>query len=153
MNKQVFIFGEEIIDKGAIDQLYNCIQSSKDRAVLTADAHYGYNHPIGGAIAYRDKISLSGVGFDIACGNKAVKTDIHASDINVPKVMDEIFKRISFGVGRINNEQVDHPVLDEKANTPLEPLRAMAKMASEQLGTVGSGNHFVDLFEEIGRAH
>ena len=148
MNKQVFIFGEEIIDKGAIDQLYNCIQSSKDRAVLTADAHYGYNHPIGGAIAYRDKISLSGVGFDIACGNKAVKTDIRASDINVPKVMDEIFKRISFGVGRINNEQVDHPVLDEIANTPLEPLRDMAKMASEQLGTVGSGNHFVDLFED-----
>ena len=148
MNRQVFIFGEEIIDKGAIDQLYNCIHSPEDIAVLTADAHYGYNHPIGGAIAYKDKISLSGVGFDIACGNKAVKTDIRASDINVPKVMDEIFKRISFGVGRINNEPVDHAVLDEIANTPLEPLRAMAQMASEQLGTVGSGNHFVDLFED-----
>lgn len=148
MNKQVFIFGEEIIDKGAVDQLYKCIHSPEDIAVLTADAHYGYNHPIGGAIAYKDKISLSGVGFDIACGNKAVKTNIRAADINVPKVMDEIFKRISFGVGRINNEPVDHAVLEEIANTSLIPLREMAKMASEQLGTVGSGNHFVDLFED-----
>lgn len=148
MNKQVFIFGEDIIDKGAIDQLYNCIQSPDDIAVLTADAHYGYNHPIGGAIAYKDKISLSGVGFDIACGNKAVKTNILAADIHVPKVMDEIFKRISFGVGRINNEPVDHPVLDEIANASLKQLNQMAKMASEQLGTVGSGNHFVDLFED-----
>lgn len=148
MNKQVFIFGKEIIDKGAIEQLYNCIQSPEDLAVLTADAHYGYNHPIGGAIAYKDKISVSGVGFDIACGNKAVKTNIRAADIHVPKVMDEIFKRISFGVGRINNEPVDHAVLEEIANTSLTPLREMAKMASEQLGTVGSGNHFVDLFED-----
>lgn len=148
MDKQVFIFGKEIIDKGAIDQLYNCIQSPEDLAVLTADAHYGYNHPIGGAIAYKDKISLSGVGFDIACGNKAVKTNIRAKDIQVVKVMDEIFKRISFGVGRINNEPVEHPVLDEIAQTAFVPQREMAKMASEQLGTVGSGNHFVDLFED-----
>lgn len=148
MKDQVFIFGKEIIDKGAIDQLYNCIHSPEDRAVLTADAHYGYNHPIGGAVAYKDKISLSGVGFDIACGNKAVKTNIRAEDINVAKVMDEIFKRISFGVGRINNEPVDHAVLEEIANTSFQPQRDMAKMASEQLGTVGSGNHFVDLFED-----
>lgn len=148
MNKQVFIFGESIIDKAAIDQIYKCIQSPNDIAVLTADAHYGYNHPIGGAIAYKDKISLSGVGFDIACGNKAVKTNIQVADINIPKVMDEIFKRISFGVGRINNEPVDHQVLEEIASSSLKPLRDMAKMASEQLGTVGSGNHFVDLFED-----
>src|SRR5699024_7704514 len=95
-----------------------------------------------------DKISLSGVGFDIACGNKAVKTNIRAKDIQVIKVMDEIFKRISFGVGRINNEPVEHPVLDEIAQTAFVPQREMAKMASEQLGTVGSGNHFVDLFED-----
>ena len=148
MKNQVTIFGEEIIDQGAINQLYNCIDSSEDIAVLTADAHYGYNHPIGGAIAYKDKISLSGVGFDIACGNKAVKTNILAKDIDVAKVMDEIFRRISFGVGRINNEAVDHPVLEEIAQTSFLPQQNMAKMAAEQLGTVGSGNHFVDLFAD-----
>src|ERR1700737_5257736 len=50
-------------------------------AVLCADNHYGYSQPVGAAVAYRDYISLSGVGYDIACGNKAVKTDIDASTL------------------------------------------------------------------------
>ena len=95
------IFGEHLIDEKSIAQIKNCI-SEDDIAVLTADAHYGYGHPIGGAVAYKNHISLSGVGFDIACGNMAVRTTIKAEDINVPKIMDQIFRRISFGVGRPN---------------------------------------------------
>ncbi len=147
-NKNVTIFGKEIIDKGAIEQLYNCLQSPEDIGVLTADAHYGYAHPIGGAIAYKNHISVAGVGFDIACGNKAVKTPLKASEIDVVKVMDEIFRRISFGIGRVNNEPIDHPVLDEIAHAPFKPQREMIQIASQQLGTVGSGNHFIDLFED-----
>lgn len=141
------IFGEEIIDKNSIDQIKNCI-TPEDIAVLTADAHYGYGHPIGGAVAYKNKISLSGVGFDIACGNKAVRTDIRAQDIDVPRIMDEIFRRISFGVGRPNNEPVDHEVLDKIRNANFKPQRKMLDLAASQLGTVGSGNHFIDLFED-----
>jgi len=141
------IFGEEIIDKNSITQIQRCI-SDQDIAVLTADAHYGYGHPIGGAVAYKNKISLSGVGFDIACGNKAVKTNIQASEVNVPAVMDEIFKRISFGVGRPNNERVDHPVLETIRNSNFKPQRKLIELAASQLGTVGSGNHFIDLFHD-----
>ena len=79
--KNLKVFGSEIIDEKCIAQIKNCF-SKNDLAVLTADAHYGYGHPIGGAIAYKDKVSLSGVGFDIACGNKAVRTDVLADDIN-----------------------------------------------------------------------
>lgn len=145
--KNISIFGEEIIDSNCIKQLKNCL-SENDIGVLTADAHYGYAHPIGGAIAYHDKISVSGVGFDIACGNKAVKTNILAEDINVSKVMDEIFKRISFGIGRVNNEPVDHPVFDKIAKADFLPQRNLLKSASAQLGTVGSGNHYIDLFKD-----
>lgn len=143
----ITIFGEEIIDKNSIKQLKNCV-SKDDIGVLTADAHYGYSHPIGGAIAYKDKISVSGVGFDIACGNKAVKTNILAKDINISNVMDEIFKRISFGIGRVNNEPLDHPVFDKIANADFLPQRDLLKSASAQLGTVGSGNHYIDLFKD-----
>lgn len=139
------IFGKEIIDQKCIDQIKNCI-SENDLAVLTADAHYGYGHPIGGAIAYENKVSLSGVGFDIACGNKAVRTDILAKDIDVPKIMDEIFKRISFGVGRHNNEPVEHEIFDKIYNAEFKPQRKLRDLAINQLGTVGSGNHYVDLF-------
>lgn len=139
------VFGAEIIDEKCIAQIKNCI-SENDLAVLTADAHYGYGHPIGGAVAYKDKVSLSGVGFDIACGNKAVRTDIMANDIDVPKIMDELFKRISFGVGRHNDEPVQHEVFDKIANAEFEPQRKLLQLAKHQLGTVGSGNHYVDLF-------
>lgn len=143
--KNLKIFGAEIIDEKCIDQIKNCF-SENDLAVLTADAHYGYGHPIGGAIAYKDKVSLSGVGFDIACGNKAVRTDILADNVNIPQVMDEIFRRISFGVGRPNNEPVDHEVFDKIAKADFEPQRKLLQLGQAQLGTIGSGNHYVDLF-------
>lgn len=146
--KNITIFGEDIIDSGAVEQLINCLHSPDDIGVLTADAHYGYAHPIGGAIAYKNHISVAGVGFDIACGNKAVKTPVKAAEVDVPEVMDEIFQRISFGIGRVNNEPIDHPVLEEIARTPFLPQRRMIQIATNQLGTVGAGNHFIDLFED-----
>lgn len=142
------IFGEPIIDANSIDQIKRCLSGPDDRATLTADAHYGYGHPIGGVVAYKDKISLSGVGFDIACGNKACQTNIRAADIDTDKVMDEIFKQIGFGIGRPNPKPIDHPVFDEISKAEFAPQRAMMKLAMDQLGTVGSGNHFVDLFED-----
>ena len=60
--------------------------------------------------------------------------------------MDAIFERVSFGVGRNNAEPVDHPVLDEIRGADFRPQRRMAQMARNQLGTVGAGNHYVDLF-------
>ena len=144
---QLTIFGKEIIDEKSISQIRNCV-GPDDIAVLTADAHYGYGHPIGGAVAYKNHISLSGVGFDIACGNKAVRTTLKASEIDVPAVMDEIFKRISFGVGRVNKEPLDHPVFEKIAKADFSPQRRLLDLSVEQLGTVGSGNHFVDLFED-----
>ncbi|MEP6260254.1 MAG: RtcB family protein [Gillisia sp.] len=145
--ERLTIFGKDIIDDKSIAQIKNCY-GPEDIAVLTADAHYGYGHPIGGAVAYKNHISLSGVGFDIACGNKAVRTNIKAAEINVPKVMDEIFRRISFGVGRVNKEPLDHPVFEKIAKADFSPQRRLLDLATEQLGTVGAGNHFVDLFED-----
>src|SRR5690606_9721801 len=145
--QRLTIFGKEIIDEKSITQIKNCF-GPDDIAVLTADAHYGYGHPIGGAVAYKNKISLSGVGFDIACGNKAVRTNIKSSEININKVMDEIYRRISFGVGRTNNEPIDHPVFEKISKADFSPQRKMLDLAVEQLGTVGAGNHFVDLFED-----
>lgn len=112
-----------------------------------ADHHLGYAVPIGGVVAYKDKISPSGVGFDIACGNKAVLTDLDAEDIrgDIGTIMDDIFRTISFGVGRNNDERVDHELFDDEAwNLPIAAKQK--QMAQAQLGTVGSGNHYVDLF-------
>lgn len=143
----ITVFGEDIIDLKAIEQLQRCV-SEEDIGVLTADAHYGYGHPIGGAVAYKNKVSLSGVGFDIGCGNKAVRTDLLAADVDVARVMDEVVKTIGFGVGRPNPRRIDHPVLEDIKKAEFKPQRELRKLAAEQLGTVGSGNHFIDLFED-----
>lgn len=145
------VIGAPLIDSAAIRQLENCI-GAEDIGVLTADAHVGYGHPIGGAIAYKNKISLSGVGFDIACGNKAVRTNIKAKDLDVARLMDQVVHQISFGVGRINDEKVDHAVLDLIDKLEIKTSKSyknkLTQLAKNQLGTVGSGNHFVDVFED-----
>jgi tRNA-splicing ligase RtcB len=135
------------VDERAVRQLERCAEAAEAPvAALCADGHVGYSQPIGGVVAYQDHISPSGVGFDIGCGNKAVKTDLRVQDVPVPQIMDEIVRRISFGMGRANDERVDHPVLDEIAGALFEPQRKLAQSAAAQLGTVGAGNHYVDLF-------
>jgi tRNA-splicing ligase RtcB len=86
------------VEEGALSQIKNCARTA-DRAALMADHHKGYAVPIGGVVAYRDQISPSGVGYDIACGNKAVLTDADAGEVrrNISVIMDEVFRIISFG--------------------------------------------------------
>jgi RNA-splicing ligase RtcB len=118
---------------------------------LMADHHKGYAVPIGGVVAYEDAISPSGVGYDIACGNKAVLTDAPANEVrrNIKVIMDDICRTISFGVGRNNNERVEHPLFDaDHSGWHTEPAKNLKRMAENQLGTVGSGNHYVDIFED-----
>jgi tRNA-splicing ligase RtcB len=144
----ITVYGD--VDAHAIEQLTRCAEAGDAlRGVLCADGHVGYSQPIGGALAYADFISPSGVGYDIACGNKACRTDLLYEDVDadVPALMDAIFDRISFGVGRKNQEPVDHPVLDAIRAADFAPQRDLHAMAAAQLGTVGSGNHYVDLFE------
>jgi tRNA-splicing ligase RtcB (3'-phosphate/5'-hydroxy nucleic acid ligase) len=138
------------VDARAVEQLRRCAEAGGAVAgALCADGHVGYSQPIGGAIAYPEHVSPSGVGYDIGCGNKAVRTDLRTADVrgDLPRIMDTTFDRVSFGVGRKNDEPVDHPVLDRIAEAPFEPQRRLHGLAARQLGTVGAGNHYVDLFD------
>jgi tRNA-splicing ligase RtcB len=143
----VTVIGEH--EERTIQQLERCVQAEEGAAgVLCADGHVGYSQPVGGAVAYRDHISVSGVGYDIGCGNKAVRTDLRREDIeaDLPRIMDAVVDRISFGVGRHNDEPVDHPVLDAVRTADSAHQRQLLDLAAKQLGTVGAGNHYVDLF-------
>jgi tRNA-splicing ligase RtcB (3'-phosphate/5'-hydroxy nucleic acid ligase) len=141
------IFGEH--DEATIQQINTCVSAGGERAVLCADGHKGYAQPIGGVVAYKDKISLSGVGFDIACGNLAILTDARREQIApaMESIMDDVVNDISFGVGRTSKVRVDHELFDDDT-WKLKPLRELKKMAQEQLGTVGGGNHYVDIFAD-----
>jgi tRNA-splicing ligase RtcB len=146
------VFGKEV-DAGALAQIKTGAPTA-DKVAL-ADHHKGYAVPIGDVLAYENAISPSGVGYDIACGNKAVRLDADAAFVreHIAEWMDRVFAEISFGVGRNNEEKVEHPVLEK--NNPgwnLEATKNLRQMAANQLGTVGSGNHYVDIFvDELDR--
>src|ERR1043165_3484158 len=108
MDAKITIFGEH--DPATVKQIEACVAAGGERAVLCADGHKGYAQPIGGVVAYKDKISLSGVGFDIACGNLAMLTDIKFQQIagSVDRIMDDVVRDISFGIGRKNKMRVEH---------------------------------------------
>lgn len=141
----------------AVEQMKE-VMNYEDRkpayACLMADHHIGYSVPVGGVVAYENAICVNGVGYDIACGNKAVLLDCDSKAIkeNIYRNMNEIQKHISFGVGRKNNEKVDHELFDCNDWNDVEILRNLKDKAREQLGTVGSGNHYVDIFtDELNR--
>jgi tRNA-splicing ligase RtcB len=141
------------VDPRSLAQLERCMQAGDaDYGVLCADHHPGYSQPIGGGVAYEGHISPSGVGYDIGCGNKAARTALTRADLDaqggVEPIMREITRRISFGMGVPAQERVDHAVLDRIRNADFAPQRKLVQLAESQLGTVGSGNHYVNLMED-----
>ncbi len=143
------IYGKH--DKNTLEQ-FDFIQKNADKAALMADGHLGYVMPIGGVAAYKHHISPVGVGFDIACGNMAIRLDEKSENIDVDYVLDGIQKKISFGVGQHNSSAPkDHSLFDSDLwmSFPDKFIRDQLKsLARKQLGTVGSGNHFVDIFKD-----
>jgi tRNA-splicing ligase RtcB len=148
-------------DEGTLRQL-DTVAASAERVALMADGHVGYVMPIGGVAAYRDRVSVVGVGFDIACGNAAIRTTRTLDDLGsdprerqetLTMLADEIADVISFGIGRKNEADdapVDHPLFADPAwnAIPLQERERLRAKARAQLGTVGGGNHYVDVFAD-----
>jgi tRNA-splicing ligase RtcB (3'-phosphate/5'-hydroxy nucleic acid ligase) len=151
------IFGTH--DEKTLVQLRD-VATRAERVALMADGHMGYVMPIGGVAAYRNKVSVVGVGFDIACGNAAIMTDRMIHDYSreeLEQLATEIQQKISFGVG-LSNVSRDAPRADALFEDPAwKALPAnveatLREKARSQLGTVGGGNHYVDVFsDENGR--
>lgn len=135
-------------DAETVLQMQEAMKHDAVYGALMADHHIGYSVPIGGVIAYEGRICVNGVGFDIACGNKAVRVSANADEVrsNIYRTMNEVQKHISFGVGRKNNEVVEHDLFDDPVWNDIGILRHLKPKAQQQLGTVGSGNHYVDVF-------
>lgn len=133
----------------ARDQLLKNQKHAK-YGILGADNHVGYGVPIGGVLAYESHINLFGVGFDIACGNLAIKTNLKYQNIAQDKhlIAREIAEKVSFGVGRKNKEVVNHEVISKIRNFPFKKVADLADLAESQLGTVGAGNHYVDIYAD-----
>jgi tRNA-splicing ligase RtcB len=148
-NSPLKVFGQH--DEATLAQMRNCMAVGNVVAgVVCADGHLGYAQPVGGVIAYDKQISISGVGFDIGCGNMAVRLDTPFAAIgdNVGPIIKDVARTISFGVGRTNDERVGHELFDNAEAWRESDMEAYRQKAGAQLGTVGSGNHYVDLLRD-----
>jgi tRNA-splicing ligase RtcB len=157
------IFGTH--DENTLEQ-FRAIEKDAVRAALMSDGHFGYIMPVGGVAAYDNIVSVHGVGYDIACGNCAIKTDKHTSEFGkdakkrnfmLTTIANKIQQQISFGMGRSNKADdapVDHELFSSETWYRLKERaghgeqRRLKEKAQEQLGTVGTGNHYVDVFED-----
>ncbi len=146
------IFGTH--DQKTLSQLED-VASRAARVALMADGHLGYVMPIGGVAAYDEKVSPVGVGFDIACGNCAVRSNLTGEELDGrwSDLADEIAATISFGIGR-NNEAddapTDAPLFEDPwwGEVPHKHVDSLRDKARNQLGTAGGGNHYVDVFTD-----
>jgi tRNA-splicing ligase RtcB (3'-phosphate/5'-hydroxy nucleic acid ligase) len=134
------------LDPGAIDQMKDASRLPvSHRGALMPDAHRGYGLPIGGVLATRNAVIPFAVGVDIACRMKLTVLDLAAEAIesDLSRLSAVLEEETRFGMGASFDEPHDHDVMD--ANWSVSPITKKLKdRAWHQLGTSGSGNHFVE---------
>jgi tRNA-splicing ligase RtcB len=150
------VYGEDL-EPGALQQMDNaCRLPVAVAGALMPDAHQGYGLPIGGVLATDGAVIPYAVGVDIACRMKMTVLDLPASAFETAQheLTRAIEKETRFGVGAEFSDRRDHPVMDADWSVTTVTRRLKDK-AWGQLGTSGSGNHFVEfgtlkVFETVG---
>ena len=142
------IWGEDL-EKDAVQQLKNaCALPVAVSGALMPDAHVGYGLPIGGVLATREAVIPYAVGVDIACRMKMTVLDLPVSALSDDRtrLTRALERETRFGVGATFRTPRAHDVMD--LDWRVSPVTARLKdKAWGQLGTSGSGNHFVEFGE------
>jgi len=172
---------DQIWEEQAIEQVANVafLQGIVGRSMAMPDVHWGYGFPIGGVAATRVKdgvVSPGGVGFDINCGVRLLRTNLTLDDVKpkLEKLVNALFANIPSGLGsegklRLNERELDEvmakgarwavekgygeaadlAVTEESGRLASADPSKVSKRAKTrggpQLGTLGSGNHFLEI--------
>lgn len=132
------------LEDGALEQAKNLANLPfvfKHIAIMP-DSHQGYGMPIGGVMATKDVIVPNAVGVDIGCGMCAVKTSLTDIDTEtLKKIMGEIRKVVPVGFHKQKTFQTEFPDMEDD----LYICRENNKNAGMSVGTLGGGNHFIEI--------
>lgn len=150
------VFGSQNIEQSAMNQMYQAAKLPVAVAgALMPDAHAGYGLPIGGVLATENAVIPYGVGVDIGCRMCLSVFDIDPKEL-VQKEQyftRELKEATLFGGGRQFEQSSEHEVLDRSEFDEIPLLKGLQGRAARQLGSSGSGNHFVEWgIVEIGEA-
>lgn len=141
------VWGEDLIDPGAHAQMDVAMRLPVSRAgALMPDAHVGYGLPIGGVLATENAVIPYGVGVDIGCSMMLSVLPVHPDDLKTDEAKALLMKHTRFGAGVAfeKRDRLDHAVLHEDTWKEQPLLKHLHPKATEQIGTSGSGNHFVE---------
>ncbi|MEN0110011.1 MAG: RtcB family protein [Planctomycetota bacterium] len=139
----------DAIDPGAHAQMRQaCAVPSAVGAALMPDAHIGYGLPIGGVLACEDAVIPYAVGVDIACRMKLSVLDAPVESLAARRhaYREALERGTRFGVGVEHERRQSHEVMDRDWSVS-RITREKKDLAWRQLGTSGSGNHFVEFGE------
>ncbi|MEO6452564.1 MAG: RtcB family protein [Ginsengibacter sp.] len=141
------VFGSDNIEAGALDQMNAATKLPIAIAgALMADAHQGYGLPIGGVLATENAVIPYGVGVDIGCRMCLSVFDIKPGALETRQsyFAREINENTLFGAGKEFKHSTEHEVIDRNEFREIGMLRSLQSKAAIQLGSSGSGNHFVE---------
>jgi tRNA-splicing ligase RtcB (3'-phosphate/5'-hydroxy nucleic acid ligase) len=143
------IWGREAIDDGSLAQMDNAMRLPVSVAgALMPDAHVGYGLPIGGVLATDNAVIPYAVGVDIACRMRLSVFEVSPYLLGQKKGLfeDALWEQTSFGMGAEwkGKQRAEHAVLDDPAWDATRLLKGLKDNAARQLGTSGTGNHFVE---------
>lgn len=143
----ILVWGEAA-DEPTLAQARNLanLPFARRHVALMPDAHVGYGMPIGGVVACEDAVIPHAVGLDIGCGVRAWRTNIPASAVLHAResILAEIQRAVPQGFNWHPASQADRTdVFDSVPDIPI--LRAEIAKAERQIGTLGGGNHFIEL--------
>ncbi len=143
------IWGRENIDDGAVAQMNSAMRLPVTvSGALMPDAHIGYGLPIGGVLATENVVIPYAVGVDIACRMRLSIYEVSPHLLGQKKGLFEesLWNETAFGLGAkwTGAKKAQHEVLDDNAWLATRQLRTLKDTAMNQLGTSGTGNHFVE---------
>ncbi|HJX71466.1 MAG TPA: RtcB family protein, partial [Bacteroidales bacterium] len=145
--KDYVIYGRENIEQEALDQMEAAMRLPITvKGALMADAHSGYGLPIGGVLATRNAVIPFGVGMDIGCRMCLSVYHINPSVIIEKRgnLKDILLENTRFGKNDYFHEKKEHEIMDRREFSQFKYLKSLKDKVYEQLGTSGSGNHFVE---------
>ncbi len=135
------------IEKGALEQAEHLTQLpfTYSHVAIMPDAHQGYGMPIGGVLALRDTVIPNAVGVDIGCGMCALKTSVkEISREQLLEIIKNIRKAVPTGFEHHKKEQ-DKKLMPKAGSVRLPVVEQEYKSALKQIGTLGGGNHFIEI--------
>jgi tRNA-splicing ligase RtcB len=140
------------LEDGAYTQAINLsnLPFAFKHIALMPDCHQGYGMPIGGVMATKGVVVPNAVGVDIGCGMIAARTDLHSEFFDgdnkelLKEIMGKIRKQIPVGFEH-NKKPIEAELFDFDNVPDLEIIKKQTPSAKKQLGTLGGGNHFLEI--------